>query len=83
MSNQDPSQKKEIITLKAEVSQLQEQLRALELVVSWLLAHNPDSQSFLTQQATELEGNAKFVEDIAMLNELGEDVQQWHALWGK
>lgn len=83
MSGRNIPQEDQIITLRAEVSQLQEQLRALGLVVSWLLAHNPESHHFLSLQATELEGNPEFVEDVALLNELGEDVLEWQTRWRK
>jgi hypothetical protein len=81
MPNQtEPQQDEEIIRIRAEMLQQRERLEALELVVSWLLAKNPDSLNFLQQQADELRGNKKLTENVALLDDLRDDVLQWHQL---
>jgi hypothetical protein len=72
-----------VIWLQATVEQLQERERALQLVLSWLLARQPNDEAmaFLSSQANEFDGARRLEEDVALLDELREDVAQWHAQW--
>lgn len=72
-----------VIRLQATVEQLQEREHALQLVLSWLLARQPNdlSMAFLSSQANELDDAPRFEEQVALLDELREDVAQWHAQW--
>ncbi len=75
-----------LVELEVQNNQLQRRMNALQLVVSWLLARQPDDKAllFLSAQANELNqsgSQGKWEEDIALLDELREDVLQWHAQW--
>lgn len=72
-----------VIHLQAYVQQLQERANGLQLVVSWLLAKHPDDEAmlFLSSQANEFESSPKFAEEVALLDELREDVAQWRDQW--
>ncbi len=72
-----------VVAQQATITQLQERADALLFVVGWLLAKHPgsDAQAFLSLQANELEGNPKFVETVALLDDLREELVQWHAQW--
>lgn len=69
--------------LEVHLQQMQRRNDTLQLVVSWILARHPgdDAMSFLSNQAIELDGNPRYEEDVAVLDELREDVLQWHAQW--
>lgn len=70
-----------IIRLEASLLMAERRLSAQQHVLSWLLARHPgdEASSFLAFQAFELEKNPKFEEDVALLDELREDVSQWRA----
>lgn len=75
-----------LVELEARNEMLQRQLNAIQLVVSWLLARQPDNAAlrFLSAQANEFDQpdcRRKWEEDIALLDELREDVAHWHAQW--
>lgn len=75
-----------LVALEVENKMLQRRLGALQLVVSWLLARQPGdaAQRFLSGQANEFDQpghREKWDEDIALLDELREDLAQWHAQW--
>lgn len=72
-----------VIELVAGLEILQERVRAQQLVLSWLLARQPDAEGmrFLSNQANELDDSPKFEGEVALLDELREDVAQWHAQW--
>lgn len=71
--------------LEATIRQQEERQIAHQLVLSWLLANQPDGIHFLRDQANEVDQPGcrdKFPEHIALLDELREDVAQWHELRG-
>jgi len=72
-----------LLHLKISLEQADQRSAALELVVSWLLARQPDDEAlgFLSGQANELESNPKFEEDVALLDEMRESVREWHVQW--
>lgn len=72
-----------IVRLEVSLDMMQRRNSALQLVVSWLLAKHvgDEAMSFLSCQANELDDNPKFEEDVVLLDELREDVKQWHAQW--
>jgi len=71
-----------MIMLERSNKQLSERIDALQHVVSWLLAKHPpvDALRFLRGQSNELEPRGNFPEEVAILDELNEDVLHWHAL---
>jgi hypothetical protein len=72
-----------IIHLETRLQQAERRNDALQFVVSWILARHPgdDAMSFLSCQANELEASPRFEVDVAVLDELREEVLQWHAQW--
>lgn len=75
-----------LIDHEARIRMLEERNQALQLVLSWLLARQPEDSAkcFLSAQANEIDQPAhahKYPEHIALLDELREDVAQWHAQW--
>lgn len=72
-----------IVRLEVQAEQMRKRNEALLLVVGWILAMHPGDEAmrFLSSQANELDDNQKFVEDVALLDDLREDVAQWHVQW--
>lgn len=75
-----------LIEHEAKLRMLQERNDALQLVLGWLLACQPDDSAlrFLSSQANELDQpghSRKYPEHIALLDELAEDVLRWHEQW--
>lgn len=72
-----------IIRLEISLQMAESRLSTQQLVLSWLLARQPgdEASSFLAFQAFESEKNPKYEEDVVLLDELREDVAQWHAQW--
>ncbi len=70
-----------VLRLELSIQQLQEQLGAEGLALSWLMAHvcSDEARRFLAAQANELEPSAKFPEEVAQLDALREDLEQWCA----
>ncbi len=74
-----------LLLLEAHIKQLQEQLCGHHLVMGWMLSElartpwiGPDQvRHFLVDQANELRGNRKFVEHVAVLDEMLEDLDAW------
>lgn len=72
-----------IFDLELHVDQMRQRNDGLMLVVGWLLANHPgdEAMTFLSCQANELDGHQKHVEYVALLDELREEIKQWHAQW--
>ena len=71
-----------LLHLKVSLDQANQRGRALELVVSWMLAHQPDdaANTFLAMQAFALEdadGKTRHSEAVALLDDLRESVREW------
>lgn len=72
-----------IVRLEVQTEQMRQRNDGLMLVVGWLLARHPgdDALRFLSSQANELDGHQKHVEYVALLDDLREEIEQWHAQW--
>jgi len=78
---------RKLLELDVRLGQMSERQDATLLAVSWLMARHPEptaADAFMRSQANELEGDpksAKFAEQVAVLDELYEDVRDWRKLW--
>lgn len=72
-----------LLTLEIGAVQLQQQIGAQGLALSWLMARLcPDeARQFLAGQANELVPSGKFAEEVAQLDALREDLVQWLDQW--
>lgn len=75
-----------LLHFKVSLEQADRRNAASELVVSWLLARQPDDEAntFLAMQAFALEnadGKSHHQEAVALLDELRESVNSWRAQW--
>lgn len=75
-----------LLHLKVSLDQADHRSCALELVVSWLLARQPEDEAFrfLASQANELENapdKNRHLEAVALLDDLRAQVSDWRAQW--
>ncbi len=82
-----PSVECKLLEFDVKLGQMNERQQATLLVASWLMARHPApdaADAFVRSQANELEGNPKstmFAEQVAVLDELYEDMKNWRKLW--